>query len=311
MKWRLMNPPGLGLRQSSGAFGGASVSGWGKSGRGLPQSKTWRTDRASRNARSVLDCASPLALSHGASPFRCYIKIVRHVQLIRLKTINRLHHRLRSLALKPSCRAPRILIRDRHQSMFHRILVNVIQSCEIGLLVRKPCLSKIEPHLTPLCAIQFVDPFAGSDVHHAQHIREARSISSILRRMRDEVVMIREHSPCFEVPAVIACDGEQTAVQHAQTIRAAEVMRLLVCAGGYEVSALVGKLMCGCVRPLGLWLGHGSKVFKRTERVESDVKAAEDCRSPRRFAFSRALGLSARFWTAPSPLALFHRRFNT
>jgi len=40
--------------------------GWGKSGRGLPQSKTWRMFGAARRTRSVLECASPLALWNGA-----------------------------------------------------------------------------------------------------------------------------------------------------------------------------------------------------------------------------------------------------
>jgi hypothetical protein len=38
----------------------------GESGRGLPQSKTWRKFRAGRRTRSVLDCASPLALWNAA-----------------------------------------------------------------------------------------------------------------------------------------------------------------------------------------------------------------------------------------------------
>ena len=38
----------------------------GESGRGLPQSKAWRKFRAGRRTRSVLDCASPLALWNAA-----------------------------------------------------------------------------------------------------------------------------------------------------------------------------------------------------------------------------------------------------
>jgi hypothetical protein len=38
----------------------------GKSGGGPPQSKTWRMFGAARRTRSVLDCASPLALWNGA-----------------------------------------------------------------------------------------------------------------------------------------------------------------------------------------------------------------------------------------------------
>ncbi len=40
---------------------------WAKSGRGLPQSKTWRQFGAARRTRSVLECASPLALLNAAT----------------------------------------------------------------------------------------------------------------------------------------------------------------------------------------------------------------------------------------------------
>ena len=68
------SPPRFGLRQPSGAFAsGASGGGRakpccqshpvrGKSGRGLPQSKTLRASRGRVEVRQVLDCASPLAL---------------------------------------------------------------------------------------------------------------------------------------------------------------------------------------------------------------------------------------------------------
>jgi hypothetical protein len=92
---------------------------WSKSGRGLPQSKTLRAFLGARLFRQALDCGSPLPLSHGASPLRRHLKIIRHLQLVRLEPVNRLHHRLRSRPLEPSCRAPWVLIRHRHQPMPH------------------------------------------------------------------------------------------------------------------------------------------------------------------------------------------------
>jgi hypothetical protein len=43
----------------------------GKSGGGPPQSKTWRKFGAARPTRSVLECASPLALWNGATDMEC------------------------------------------------------------------------------------------------------------------------------------------------------------------------------------------------------------------------------------------------
>ena len=53
----------------------------GESGRGLPQSKTWRKFRAGRRTRSVLDCASPLALWDGVWKVIGMWKSARNKQL--------------------------------------------------------------------------------------------------------------------------------------------------------------------------------------------------------------------------------------
>lgn len=74
--------------------------------------------------------------------------------------------------------------------MFHRVLVDVIQSREIGLLVSEPRFAEVEPDLPAGRAVELVNPPGGLDVEHAQHVGKVGSIRRIGRRMGDEVVMI-------------------------------------------------------------------------------------------------------------------------
>src|SRR6266496_5682775 len=108
--------------------------------------------------------------------------------------------------------------------------------------------------------------------------------------MRDEMVMVGENSPGFELPAEVACDRKEAAVQHAEPVRPTEVMDLRVGAGSNEERAIRRKLMDGCVRPGSLRLRHGETLSRwrpHTQywaRVSGRPKAVEDYRSPRRFA---------------------------
>jgi len=95
---------------------------------------------------SVLDCASPLALFHRL-PIRAHFKFIRHRNPIRLEPIDGFHHRRRSHAFKPCHRAPRILAGHRHQSVFHRVLMDVIQSRQIRAL----CVSLVSRKLNQTC----------------------------------------------------------------------------------------------------------------------------------------------------------------
>src|SRR6266516_1878045 len=109
--------------------------------------------------------------------------------------------------------------------------------------------------------------------------------------MRDEMVMVREHSPGFELPAVVPRDRKQAAVQHAEPVRPTEVMGLRVGAGSNEERAIRRKLMDGCVRPGSFWCGHEGTVSSGPGKVQlrgsicwPSGTAVEDYRSPRRFA---------------------------
>src|SRR6478736_3515577 len=64
-------------------------------------------------------------------------------------------------------------------------------------------------------------------------------------------------------------------------------MRFKVGARGYKVGATLGELMRGSVWPRRAGVGHGSRMVKSQNPVESVSKAAEDCRTPRAGAGSR------------------------
>jgi hypothetical protein len=57
--------------------------------------------------------------------------------------------------------------------------------------------------------------------------------------MPHEMIMIREHGPGFELPAEVAGQCEQTALEDVEPLGAAEMVRLLVSAAGYESTSPV------------------------------------------------------------------------
>src|SRR5437667_4379586 len=112
--------------------------------------------------------------------------------------------------------------------------------------------------------------------------------------MRDEMVMVGENSPGFELPAVVPRDRKQAAMQHAEPVRPTEVMGLFVGAGGDEERAARRELMRGRMRPRSIRLGHGETLSRwrpHTQywvRVSGRPKAVGDYSSPSRFAMIEA-----------------------
>ena len=108
-----------------------------------------------------------------------------------------------------------------------------------------------------------------------EHVREVRGVGRVGRGVGDEVVVVGEHRPRFELPAKISGDGEQAAMQHAQAFLAAKMVRLLVGAGGEKVGAARAELMRGRVGPRRAWLGHGGRIGGTL-----GVRQLLDCASP-------------------------------
>jgi len=150
-----------------------------KSGREPPHSKTLaRNSSGFRHTRSVLECASPLALSH-RSPIRIRLKFIHHRNAIRLEPVNRLHHRRRCSAFKPCRRAPRILASHRHQPVLHRVLMNIVEPRQIRPLMREFGVPEVEPDPPARLFIKFVYPFGSFDVQHAQHRAQTGGVVGI------------------------------------------------------------------------------------------------------------------------------------
>lgn len=61
--------------------------------------------------------------------------------------------------------------------------------------------------------------------------------------MRDEVVMIGEHGPRFQLPAKFVRKLDQATMEDTQSTRGPEMVRPPICARRNEVGSAVGELM--------------------------------------------------------------------
>ncbi len=290
-------------------------------------------------SRQLLDCASPLALfgqrqktaalqnatapagvsrygntfwtapvlwrfSSCVLPLGCRLEIIRNMHPINLETINGFDHRGRGGTLEPSRRTPRILVGHGYQTVFHRVLMNIVQPGQIGLLVSKPCFAKVEPHLPSSRSIELVYPLSRLHMEHAKHIGKVRSIGCLRWRMGDEMVMVRENGPSLELPTILTCYCQQAPMQNGQAVCAAEIMGFKICTGGDEVSPPHGQPVCRGVWPRCPGFSHQLRMAKTSDHVEPLQTAAEDCRTPKRYRVSRGISIWQHLLDCASPLAL-------
>ena len=137
--------------------------------------------------------------------------------------------------------------------MLHWILVDIIQSGKIRVPVCEPCLPKIVPDLALRGIIESIDPLRSLLVQKAKHLREI--VGSFIRRVANEVIMIRKDGPGFEMPAKIVCDRKQAPLKHSQSLAILKVMGLPVSSRGYHIGAAGGQFMKWRVRPCDLLRG--------------------------------------------------------
>ena len=93
--------------------------------------------------------------------------------------------------------------------------MGVIEPGQIGLLVGQSRLPIIVPDFASRYGVEFVDPFGSFFVQLAEHTRKILRCIRIGRRMTDEVVVIRKHRLCFELPTEFRRDFEQAASRDA------------------------------------------------------------------------------------------------
>src|SRR6266567_2326293 len=89
-------------------------------------------------------------------------------------------------------------------------------------------------------------------------------------------------------------------MQYAQSRCAAKMVKLMIRAAGYEISATGGKLMRWGMGPRCASLGHESDPSQLRYQRPS-CKAAEGSRTPRRFAAILRYRKSDRSWSAAAP----------
>lgn len=86
------------------------------------------------------------------------VKIVRNIKLVARKIKYSLEKSSIGFPFKPACRAPRIVGRNAHNSVLDWILVNVVESGEIGTMKRDVRFPILKPHLSIGRSVLFVDP---------------------------------------------------------------------------------------------------------------------------------------------------------
>ena len=208
-----------------------------------------------RRPGAALDRERPHPLrDHSAQPSSLTSKIIVHVDLIRLKTVNRLHHRRLSLPLKPSRTAPAILIRDRNQTVLHRVLMHIVQTRKITLFVTQPRLPKVVPHFSSRTIVKTIDPVRRPAVKVIQKLTQA--FSSISRRVSNKMIVIRKHSPSLQIPSIPSRVFQKTALQRLQSLISRENMLFLVCASRHDIRSRLAQTMKRRMRPIAITHNH-------------------------------------------------------
>ena len=78
-------------------------------------------------------------------------------------------------------------------------------------------------------------------MQNVEHFRQR--FRAALRRVRDEMVMIREHRPRLELPLIFRRELEQSPFEHPEPERFAKAMRLLVSDTCDEIRAAFAEAM--------------------------------------------------------------------
>jgi hypothetical protein len=134
-------------------------------------------------------------------PVGAYVIVITQVQLVRFKIVNRFDLCRCGGPFEPSRGAPGILIGNCYQPMPNRVVMNIVQASTIGFLIGQPRLPKIMPDLLTRGTLKSVDPFGSSFVKPSQHNSKAACMLGANGTVRDEMIVIGEHGPGFELPA--------------------------------------------------------------------------------------------------------------
>ncbi len=95
--------------------------------------------------------------------------------------------------------------------MMHRILMNIMQSSQVTGLMREMRLAKVMPEASPpgrvVTTIQFLCRKAVELLDHTA--QRLGGIFKLRRTVRDEMIVVGEHGPSFELPAELVAKGKE------------------------------------------------------------------------------------------------------
>ena len=120
---------------------------------------------------AVLPGRPHFGVRRGSAAFRRRLvddwhEVIANAQRVRLKRVDRSHHRRGGHAFEPPCGTPSILIRHWDQSMLYSVLMYVVQPREIRFLIGNSGVPKVMPDLAPRSFVDSVDPASGSRVKY-------------------------------------------------------------------------------------------------------------------------------------------------
>jgi hypothetical protein len=182
------------------------------------------------------------------------------IYLVSFETVNGFDLSGGGRSFKPAGRTPRVLIRHRHEAVFHRVLMHVIQPRQIRLFISQPRLAVVVPDFAGRGGVEPVDPVGGLLVQESKHPGQVFCRVFISRRVADEMVVVGENGPGFRLPAKIRSDFEQASMQYCQPGSALEIMLMQIGARADKVSSANAETMLWCAWPRDFVCGYEVKV---------------------------------------------------
>ncbi len=184
-------------------------------------------------------------------------EIIGQFKLVGLEAFHSFHKRGRSGSREPRGGTPFVIFRQRHDTVFGGIGMDVMQPREIRALKRDVAVPILKPHFASGCGILSVQFLRGFHVQLADKLAQGRRLR---RRNGDEVIMIRQNRPSAQSPVEFTGVSKQRFEEKIQTLRGVQVREFLISARRDHVNARLEEPVCGRVRPV-----HGQG-FSAAER---------------------------------------------
>src|SRR5579864_7424171 len=202
-------------------------------------------------------------------------------------------------SLKPSRRTPLVFLCPAHQSVSDCVRVHVVQSRQIRPLVRDARIPVLKPDFASRSFIITIDFFRSDAVQMADESRQSRRL---LRRYRNEVIVVWKHRPCFEPPFVTRGKMQKGIAQVREPLGGAEEWPLLIRPRCHHIRARCVQTMHRAMRPLR----HGREFTFAPLQKQSGVEPPHSKKNSHVgiyfFVCSHRLRPSLRF-PQPPPLA--------